>query len=329
MPTAVKENGHSAANGHSKPLHRLAEAIKHPFSSHSSNTENEDQNGLSQSALDKRRAKAEKEERFQHEHDALLEQREREDEEARRKGSEDENERWGDEEMPSGELIRLEDIAEWPQDTREQQVTFRGRIDHQRKVSPTLIFLLIRDTVHTIQCVLRQGDGVPEHMIKWASHLSVESLVEISGTLRKAPEPIKSASIQFEIEVDSMHTLALAHDIIYDNYRPPEQMQQRLAHRLLDLRHPSNHALFRIRAAIVRVYREELDKRDFLEIQTPKLQPAATESGAEVFKVNYFGRKAFLAQSPQLAKQMAISADMKRVYEVRPEFHAERTKLML
>jgi aspartyl-tRNA synthetase len=53
-----------------------------------------------------------------------------------------------------------------------------------------------------------------------------------------------------------------------------------------------------------------------MEIQTPKLQPAATESGAEVFKVNYFGRRAFLAQSPQLAKQMTVSADFGRVYEV-------------
>ncbi|KAK8854502.1 hypothetical protein IAR55_003241 [Kwoniella newhampshirensis] len=83
--------------------------------------------------------------------------------------------------------------------------------------------------------------------------------------------------------------------------------------------------IFKIRSTILRVFRDTLDDLDHLEINTPKLQPAATESGAEVFRVNYFGRKAFLAQSPQLMKQMAISADFGRVYEIGPVFRAENS----
>jgi hypothetical protein len=93
-------------------------------------------------------------------------------------------------------------------------------------------------------------------------------------------------------------------------------MRMRLSNRVMDLRNPVNHALFKIRAMVLRQFREVLDNKGFVEIQSPKLQPAATESGAEVFKVNYFGRTAFLAQSPQFAKQMMISADFGRVYEV-------------
>ena len=71
--------------------------------------------------------------------------------------------------------------------------------------------------------------------------------------------------------------------------------------------------------------RQALDEQGFIEIHTPKLQGGATESGASVFKVEYFSRGAFLAQSPQLAKQMAISADFGKVYEIGPVFRAENS----
>jgi aspartyl-tRNA synthetase len=75
---------------------------------------------------------------------------------------------------------------------------------------------------------------------------------------------------------------------------------------------------------MVATFRRVLEDRGFLEINTPKFQPAATESGAEVFKVDYFGRTAFLAQSPQLPKQMCISADFGKVYEVSEVGEARR-----
>ncbi|KAF4616183.1 hypothetical protein G7Y89_g15224 [Cudoniella acicularis] len=97
----------------------------------------------------------------------------------------------------------------------------------------------------------------------------------------------------------------------------------RLNNRIVDLRTAPSQAIFRIQSGICSLFRSYLDTQGFIEIHTPKLQGGATESGATVFEVNYFGRPAFLAQSPQLAKQMCIAADFERVYEIGAVFRAE------
>jgi nondiscriminating aspartyl-tRNA synthetase len=96
----------------------------------------------------------------------------------------------------------------------------------------------------------------------------------------------------------------------------------RLDHAPLTLRHPRQRAVFRISAAAVAGFRAVLDARGFTEIHTPKLVASATESGANVFGIDYFGRRAFLAQSPQFYKQMMVGV-LERVYEVGPVFRAE------
>lgn len=97
----------------------------------------------------------------------------------------------------------------------------------------------------------------------------------------------------------------------------------RLNNRIIDLRTASSQSIFRIQAGVCNIFRSYLDAQGFLEIHTPKLQGGATESGSTVFQLDYFGRPAFLAQSPQLAKQMCIASDFERVYEVGPVFRAE------
>lgn len=97
----------------------------------------------------------------------------------------------------------------------------------------------------------------------------------------------------------------------------------RLNNRIVDLRTGPSQSIFRIQSGICNLFRTYLDGEGFIEIHTPKLQGGATESGASVFELNYFGRPAFLAQSPQLAKQMAIMSDFERVYEIGPVFRAE------
>ncbi|UKZ73565.1 hypothetical protein TrVFT333_001212 [Trichoderma virens FT-333] len=180
------------------------------------------------------------------------------------------------------------------------EVNFRGRIHTQRQLSKALDFLLLRDQTYSIQGVLSRENM---EMVQWVQKLPAESLLQINGVLKAPPEPVRSATVS----------------------NTPEAMRNRMSSRILDLRHPANQALFRIRSMVARQFRDTLEKEGFLEIQTPKLQPAATESGASVFKVNYFGRKAFLAQSPQLAKQMSVSADFGRVYEIGPVFRAENS----
>lgn len=97
----------------------------------------------------------------------------------------------------------------------------------------------------------------------------------------------------------------------------------RLDNRVLDLRTPANQAIFRLEAGVCKLFRDILTNRGFTEIHTPKIISAASEGGANVFTVSYFKDSAYLAQSPQLYKQMAIAADFDKVFTVGAVFRAE------
>lgn len=92
----------------------------------------------------------------------------------------------------------------------------------------------------------------------------------------------------------------------------------RLDNRIIDLRTAANQSIFRIQAGTCQLFRDFLTSQGFVEIHSPKIISAASESGSEVFKLGYFKTEAYLAQSPQLYKQMAIAADMDRVFEIAP-----------
>lgn len=92
---------------------------------------------------------------------------------------------------------------------------------------------------------------------------------------------------------------------------------------MIDLRTPTNHAIFKIQAGIKNAFRSYLNDNGFVEIEAPKLISAASEGGANVFEVTYFKGSAYLAQSPQLYKQMAIAGDFERVFHIGPVFRAE------
>src|SRR5206468_5697924 len=97
----------------------------------------------------------------------------------------------------------------------------------------------------------------------------------------------------------------------------------RFDNRPLDLRKPERRAIFRVRSVVAAAFRSYLDHQGFVEVQTPKLAGAGAEGGATLFETNYFGRRAFLSQSPQLYKQMLMSTGLDRVYEIAPAFRAE------
>ncbi|KAH7136527.1 hypothetical protein EDB81DRAFT_844527 [Dactylonectria macrodidyma] len=238
----------------------------------------------------------------------------------------------------SMDSVRTNGSADWPTHPYElntiaeldslpigTEVTFRARIETQRPLSKVLDFLLLRDQTHSVQGVLAR-DAANADFVTWVRKLSAESLVQVSGFLKQPPEPIRSATQSgVEVDIDSVYLVNAATNLPFNNYKPPETLRNRMTSRILDLRHPSNQAVFRVRSLVSRIFRQTLEDKGFVEINTPKLQPAATESGASVFGVNYFGRRAFLAQSPQLAKQMAISADFGRVFEIGPVFRAENS----
>ncbi|KAK8142934.1 hypothetical protein G3M48_007979 [Beauveria asiatica] len=219
-----------------------------------------------------------------------------------------------------GEISTISELATLPIGS---QVHIRARIHTQRQLSKALDFLLLRDQTQSVQALLTRDNM---DMVRWVQKLHPESLIQVYGTLKEPPAPVRSATVQnVEIEIQALHLVTAAHNAPFSNYKPPESLRNRMAARLLDLRHPANYALFKIRSMVTSKFRETLENQGFVEINTPKLQPAATESGAAVFKVNYFGRNAFLAQSPQLSKQMAISGDFGRVFEVGPVFRAENS----
>ena len=99
----------------------------------------------------------------------------------------------------------------------------------------------------------------------------------------------------------------------------------RLNNRIIDLRVPTNQAIFRLQSGVCTLYREFMLKNGFVEIHTPKMIGGSSEGGSNVFKFQYFGQDACLAQSPQLYKQMALMGDLERVFEIGPVFRAEQS----
>ncbi|KAI1434472.1 aspartyl-tRNA synthetase [Xylaria sp. CBS 124048] len=222
----------------------------------------------------------------------------------------------------------------------DTMINFTARVHHTRNVSAKLAFIILRQSTDTIQAVLVVREGVvSEQFVRWAEHLYAECIVHVRGRLRTPPEKVRSCSIhELEVLVDKMHVIVPVQNPLHVDVFAMDQKEEnpethesqlaissrvRTANRVVFLRTPAMQGVSRIRAGVCNIFRSTLDEQGFTEIQTPKLQPAATESGASVFRVQYFGRTAFLAQSPQLAKQMAISADFGRVYEIGPVFRAE------
>jgi nondiscriminating aspartyl-tRNA synthetase len=148
--------------------------------------------------------------------------------------------------------------------------------------------------------------------------LTVGSAVALTGTVVDAPQ-VKLGGI--EVLVDAIELVSTAEQPlpIAETTNP----DRRLDWRFLDLRGPRQHLPFKVGDLLERRMRAFLFGRGFTELHTPKLMGAASESGAEVFRVDYFGSSAYLAQSPQFYKQMAIAAGFDRVMEVGPVFRAE------
>ncbi|KAI3626296.1 hypothetical protein CBS9595_001657 [Malassezia furfur] len=244
--------------------------------------------------------------------------------------------------------VQLFSIADISPEKDGEQVTLHARLQTSRAPSAKLAFFTLRQNLNCVQATLAQApEKVSRQMVKWATSITPESIVQVEGTITKVPKPIESASVTVkdaEIKISKIFvTVPVTWDgqvpfYVDDATRsdaeieasqdtprplPPIALDTRLDNRVLDLRTPTNQAIFRLSHGICRLFREFLENNGFIEIHTPKLQGAATESGASVFKVDYFKGKAFLAQSPQLGKQMAISADFGRVFEIGPVFRAE------
>ncbi|CAI5469773.1 unnamed protein product [Closterium sp. Yama58-4] len=179
-------------------------------------------------------------------------------------------------------------------------------------------------------------------MVKYAAGLSRETVVDVTGDVVLPDKPIESTSQQVELHVRTVHAVSRALPVlplnIDDASRSEKEIEDaekagvqyvrvgqdtRLNHRVLDLRTPANQAIFRVQSAVGHLFRDYLSSHGFIEIHTPKLIGGSSEGGAAVFRLDYKGQAACLAQSPQLYKQMAVCADLARVFEIGPVFRAE------
>jgi nondiscriminating aspartyl-tRNA synthetase len=191
-----------------------------------------------------------------------------------------------------------------------ERVRLAGWLHHQRRLS-RLTFLLVRDGRGLAQVVVE--DDPP----RWHP----ETVLEVEGRVVATPE----APGGFELHDPEFRALAEIVEPPPIELRRPrlkEQLRTVLDHAPVALRHPRERAKFQLAAASVAGFRAALDRLGFVEIQTPKLVGAATEGGADTFAVDYFGRPAYLAQSPQLYKQILVGV-FERVYESGPAFRAE------
>ncbi|KAL1521219.1 hypothetical protein AB1Y20_022768 [Prymnesium parvum] len=230
-----------------------------------------------------------------------------------------------------------------------EEVWVRGRLYRLRGKGRQCFIVLRERGYYTVQACFFHDKAFPTQskaMLNFLQGLTEESIVDVRGTLQAAE--VKACSQKtVELQLIEVVLVSAAEPMlpfeIDDAARSEEELlaseaterplarigqELRLNHRWVDLRVPAQHAVMRTqerRAAVCALFRESLVAQGFVEIHTPKLIAGESEGGAGVFRTDYFGTPACLAQSPQLYKQMAISADFDRVFEIGPVFRAENS----
>jgi nondiscriminating aspartyl-tRNA synthetase len=187
---------------------------------------------------------------------------------------------------------------------------------HRLRRLGAINFLLLRDGYGLFQAIVDD-----ERQLATLRGLQPESVIEIHGRVMAEPQAPGGLELhECRIEVVTPVTDTLPFEINKKVLKPG--LDVFLDHAPVGLRHPKKQATFRVLASILAGFRDALIEQGFTEIQTPKLVGTATEGGANVFAVDYFGQRAYLAQSPQLYKQTMVGV-FERVFEVGPVFRAE------
>ena len=203
-----------------------------------------------------------------------------------------------------------------------QTVTLNGFVDKIRNLQ-YVQFVILRDTTGKVQITIEKNEE-NKNLVEIIDNLKEESTIKVTGTL-VLNEKIKLNGMEIipqTIEVTSNCTEDLPL-----NYKDQASanIDTRLNYRFLDLRNEKNLLMFKVQTCFVNAMRDYVVKNNFIEIHTPKLIGAASESGSEVFELKYFDRKAYLAQSPQFYKQMALASGFEKVFEIAPAFRAENS----
>lgn len=197
------------------------------------------------------------------------------------------------------------------------QVTITGWL-HKKRLLGGLTFIVVRDRSGVAQALIKDKNEVEK-----LRGLQVGTVLEITGVVAaddRAPGGVEihEVSLKIDVPVEMEPVVEIDKPLSHES----ENLDTLFEYRVVGLRSPREQAVFKVQSEVSEALRQHFRRNDFTEIRTPKLLAAATEGGAEVFKIDYFGKEATLAQSPQFYKQMMVGV-FERVFEIAPVYRAE------
>jgi nondiscriminating aspartyl-tRNA synthetase len=199
------------------------------------------------------------------------------------------------------------------------EVTVAGWV-HEIRDLGGIAFLIVRDTTGKIQ-VKFEKDEMDDDLVETGLDVHRESVISVTGAVEeeeRAPTGVEIVPENLEVVAEADPELPLD-----PSGKVDAELPTRLDNRTLDLRKEEVKAIFEIRAELLRSVREQFRDLGCTEINTPKIVATGTEGGTELFPITYFGREAFMNQSPQLFKQLMVGSGLERVFEIGPIFRAE------
>lgn len=212
-------------------------------------------------------------------------------------------------------FVKTHNISELSSDIIGKEVVLGGWIEDIRKLGK-MTFITLRDVSGISQIIVKGelNDNLEE--------LNRQSVISVRGIVQET----KARDFNFEIKADEIDVLAKAvHPLPIDPIgRLESNIDTRLNHRALDMRNQKTASIFKLRHYVLESLRKTLSEKKFIEITTPKIIGSASEGGANLFSLNYFGKTAYLAQSPQLYKEQ-MTIGLERVYEISNFYRAENS----
>ena len=203
-----------------------------------------------------------------------------------------------------------------------QEITISGWVDSVRDL-PFIQFIILRNLTDKIQITIEKNKD-NKKLNDLVTNITNESVITVTGLLNKN-DMVKLN--QRELIAKQITLNSLAHPDLPINIKDKDKAlrETRLNYRFLDLRRLENLLIFKVQTTMSMAMRDYFINNNYIEIHSPRLIGTATESGAEVFEIDYFGTKAYLSQSPQFYKQMAMAAGFERVFEIGNYFRAEKS----
>lgn len=245
------------------------------------------------------------------------------------------------ESLESLNLGKAIEVAELSEAHVGKIVRLRGFLSAVR-ATRNVVFITLREQLDTVQCVALSAKSGQEDALG-LSTLAVESFVELTGRVKAVKDLIKSCTKKhIEVDVETLKVVSAVRATLPFSLKDASASEKerasnesickvgyniRLDSRFLDFRMPQTLSIVRVIDSTMSLFRSILHKNRFIEIKTTKIISSGSEGGSNLFSMDFFGRKAYLAQSPQFYKQMAIAGGMKRVFEIGHVYRAEHSNI--